>query len=124
MLRQWIDAVAYSSVWVAAAAGALCLASSLAMGTDLAVSAAGVAFAGTLLVYNVDRLRDLERDRLTTPERAAFVDRHFAALSGLAIAAGSAALALGISLGWRAAPVLAPVLLLGLAIGDSSASRG
>lgn len=114
MLRAWIDALVYSNVWVAAAACALCWAASLSMGIDPAIPVLGVAFAGTLLVYDVDRLRDLERDRATTPARAAFVARHFAALSALGAAAGVAALGFGLSLGWRAALVLAPVLLLGL----------
>ena len=115
MLREWIDGLIYSSTWVAAAAGALCWASSLAMGAPPGASTLGVAFTGTLLVYNVDRLRDLERDRSTTPERSAFVSRHFTTLCGVAVVAGLAALGFGISLGGRAALVLAPVLVLGLA---------
>ena len=71
MLLSILDAVAFSSVWVAAAAGALCAAASLAMGVTPAFSVAGIAVSGTLFVYNVDRLRDFDRDRATTPQRSA-----------------------------------------------------
>jgi hypothetical protein len=74
----------------------------------------GIAFCGTLVVYDVDRLRDLERDRATTPLRSDFVARHRSALLALSGAAALAALLLGLRAGWRAFAVLAPVLILGL----------
>ena len=40
----------------------------------------------------LDRLRDLERDRSITPERARFVAAHRRALLGLAVGAGAACL--------------------------------
>jgi hypothetical protein len=76
MLLSILDAVAFSSIWVAAAAGALCASAALAMGVTPTFSVAGIAVSGTLFVYNVDRLRDLDRDRATTPERSAFVERN------------------------------------------------
>lgn len=78
-----LDAVAFSSLWVAAAAGVLCAAASLAMGVPPLASVVGIAVTGTRVVYNVDRLRDLERDGLTTPHRSAFVARHDHMLVGI-----------------------------------------
>lgn len=71
--------------------------------------------AGTLVVYSVDRLRDIARDRLTAPERSAFVERfRTAVLLQIALAAGLAAVA-----GWIAGPrvlaVAAGVAGVGLA---------
>lgn len=114
MTAAWLDGLAFSSVWVAIAAGALCTAASLAMGLDPPLAAIGVAVSGTLVVYNVDRLRDLERDRQTSPRRSAFVQAHFGVLTGVTLAAGAAAGAFALALGLRAFLVLAPVLLLGL----------
>lgn len=112
-----LEILAASSLWVAAAAAALCAAAGRALGGGGAELAdpVGLAAAGTLVVYNVDRLRDLERDRATTPRRAAFVARHRVALGVLtALAAGAAGV-----LAWRAGSavlaVLLPVLALGLA---------
>ena len=42
-----------------------------------------LAGAGTFLIYNVDRLRDLARDRATSPARTAFVERNRRLLIGL-----------------------------------------
>ncbi len=52
--RTALDALAFSSVWLAAAAGALCAASSLAMGFPPALPVVAIACAGTLVVYTVD----------------------------------------------------------------------
>lgn len=109
-----IEGLVYSSVWVAMAAGALSAAAALAMGARPDPWAVTVAVAGTLAVYNVDRLRDLERDRDTLPRRSAFVAAHSRSLAGLA--AGAAALgALGAAvLGPGCVLLLTPVLALGL----------
>ncbi len=114
-IRTALDALAFSSVWLAAAGGALCAASSLAMGFPPALPVVAIACAGTLVVYTVDRLRDLERDRATTPARSAFVARHARVLTGLATAATLVALGLAGTLGTRPVLLLAPVLALGLA---------
>ena len=110
-----LDALAFSSLWVGAAAGLLCAAASLAMGTEPALASLGVAAAGTVFVYDLDRLRDLERDRATSPLRSAFVARHrrllvaLAALAALATAACAAQLPAGALalLAAAAAPALA-----------------
>jgi 4-hydroxybenzoate polyprenyltransferase len=109
-----LDALVFSSLWVAAAAGALAVACSFAMGIPAAIPAVGLAFSGTLVVYTVDRLRDVELDRATTPLRSAFVDRHGGGLALLAIAAGLASVAFALFAGPRVWLLLAPVLVLGL----------
>jgi hypothetical protein len=84
------------------------------MGIALSLPAVGLAFAGTLVVYNVDRLRDVERDRETTPRRSAFVDRHGGGLALFAVAAGMACVAFAVSAGPRIWLPLAPALALGM----------
>ncbi len=110
-----LDALAYASVWVGAAAGALCTAASLALGVSPDPAAIGVAVAGTVVVYNVDRLRDLARDRATSPRRSAFVDAHAGRLRALTAVAALASAACAVRLGGRAVLVLLPVLAVGLA---------
>ena len=99
MLRLF-DALVFSSLWVAAAAAALCAAASTALGRPAAGAAPGLAFGGTLAVYTLDRLRDLARDRATSPARSAFVERHRCVLSAL----GAAGAALGAACALRAGP--------------------
>jgi len=95
----WLDALAWSSLWLAAVAAALAAASSRVMGIDPAPAVLVLAAGGTLAVYGADRLRDLPRDRGTAPARAAFVERHRTAIALLAgagaLAAGGSALAAG-----------------------------
>jgi 4-hydroxybenzoate polyprenyltransferase len=95
-----IDALLFSSLWVALAAAALAAAVSRALGTAPAAGPLLVAFGGTLAVYGLDRLRDLDRDRSTAPARSAFVARHRRVLMALA-AAGAA---LGAAGALRAGP--------------------
>lgn len=87
-----LDVLFWSSVWLAAAAAALTAAASHALGVAAEPALLGLAAGGTLVVYVIDRLRDLERDRLSAPARAAFVARNRTAL--LALAAGGGVLAL------------------------------
>jgi 4-hydroxybenzoate polyprenyltransferase len=110
-LLEWL---AFTSLWVAAAAAALGAASAHALGVPVDPATVTLAAAGTLVVYNVDRLRDTRNDRHTSPRRTAFVERWRSALLALA---GVGALA-SAALAWRAGPgvlgVLAPVAALGL----------
>ncbi len=110
-----LDALLWSSLWLAAAAAAMTAAGSEALGVAPAPALLGLAFGGTLVVYVVDRLRDLERDRVSAPARAAFVARHRALL--LALASGGGALAAGcaLTLRPRALLITALVAALGLA---------
>lgn len=93
-VRLWSDALAYSSLLAAGVAGALAAAASLAFDLPLAPWVVVLAFSGTLVVYNVDRIRDLEQDRQRAPLRSAFVERHRKRLLALTLVA---ALASGIS---------------------------
>jgi 4-hydroxybenzoate polyprenyltransferase len=103
-----LDALAWSSLGLALAAAALAAAASRALEVAPAPAVLGLAFGGTVLVYVIDRLRDLARDRSSAPERAAFVERNrrtLLVLAGLGggLAAGSALAlrppALGLALG-------------------------
>ena len=109
-----LEALAFSSVWIAAAAALLCAASARAMGVAPVPTALTLAACGTFVVYSIDRLRDLERDRATTPRRSAFVARHARVLQVATGVAGVASALLVLRLGTSAALLLAPVLALGL----------
>ena len=113
-LRSLLDALVFSNLWMAAAAGALVAAASRAMGTAIRPEAVGLAFAGTLVVYNIDRLRDLHRDQHASRDRSAFVSEHKEQLSALTGAAAIASLYFGARAGWLAALMLLPVLGVGL----------
>ena len=90
------DALVFGPVWIAAAAAALLAAAGRAMGIDPSPTLVALVFCGTSCVYTLDRLRDLARDRLTAPERSAFVARHRRALQGVAAASGLLAVALAL----------------------------
>lgn len=109
-----LDALIFSSVWVAGAAAALTCASALAMGMAPDPRLLGLAFAGTLFVYTIDRLRDLERDRVSSPTRSAFIERWQPWLRFQVVAAALAALALGVGAGPRVVAVAGLVAALGL----------
>jgi 4-hydroxybenzoate polyprenyltransferase len=114
VVARWLDALVFSSAWVAAAAAALCAAAAAALGAAPQLPVFLLAACGTFAIYNLDRLRDLERDRLTAPERSAFVASHRVTLLAGSGLAATAAVALGVRLGAPVVALLAPVLLAGL----------
>ena len=97
------EALAFSSMLAASVAGALTLAAAFSLTDNPSLVAAGLAFSGTLAVYNLDRLRDLERDRRLSPRRSVFVSDHRTALIGLLVLGAGAATAFA----WRAGPAAA-----------------
>lgn len=109
-----LDALAFSSLWLAAAAALLVAASSTAMEIPADPALVGLAFCGTIVVYTVDRLRDLSRDRLTSPERSAFVARHRSTLTAVSVAAAGVSVLLAALAGPRVLWWLAPILAIGL----------
>jgi len=73
-----------------------------------------LAFTGTWVVYTIDRLRDIERDRNAWPLRSRFVALHRTKLIGLTAVAASAALVLGLRQGLATTVLCGAVLGLGL----------
>lgn len=113
-MKRALEALAFSSVWIAGAAALLCAATGRTMGIDVPPGVLALAACGTFAVYSVDRLRDLERDRGTSPRRSAFVERHDRGLRVATGFAGIASVALTLEAGTRVLWLLAPVLLMGL----------
>ncbi len=109
------DAFAFSSALVACAAAALAAAAARALGTPPAPAVLALAFCGTVVVYCLDRVRDLARDVHTSPLRSAFVATWRRALLAAAAACAMGALAAGVAAGARALAVAAGVAAFGLA---------
>ena len=114
VISALLDALAFTSLWTAAVAGALCVAASLAMGLVPSFAVLGTAVSGTLVIYNIDRLRDLDRDLVTSPARSAFISRNIGAITLLTVVSAAVACACALSVGVRAIVLLIPALLLGL----------
>jgi 4-hydroxybenzoate polyprenyltransferase len=115
MALAWLGPWLWSSAWLAAAAAALTAAASRALGVLPEPALLALASAGTLTVYVIDRVRDLARDRITAPARAAFVERHRRALLALAAVAAACAAVAALLLGPRPIALAAVVAALGLA---------
>lgn len=109
-----LSTLAFSSLWLAAAASALAAAAARCLSAPVDLRAVGLAAAGTLVVYNVDRLRDVERDRATSPRRTAFVERQRGRLVALTGASAAVAGLLVLACGAQVALLLAPVAAAGL----------
>jgi len=75
-LGRAADAVAFSSGLAAAIGGSLSLVASRVLGAPDAGSWAVLAASGTFIIYNLDRLRDIDRDLAISPLRTAFVVRN------------------------------------------------
>ena len=114
-LLRALDAFAYSSALVACAAVALAAASSRALGFAPEPAVLALAFCGTVVVYCVDRVRDLGRDLETSPLRSSFVAAHRRTLLAAALLAAGGALAAGPSAGARAVGVAGGVAVFGFA---------
>lgn len=101
LMSRGRDSVLFSGLWPAAVALALVAVCDRALGDPVPSptpwGAMGLAATGTLVVYNIDRLRDLERDRASSPGRTAFVEQHRGGLVVLAALAALASLLLAIA---------------------------
>lgn len=87
-----VDFVLFSGLWPAAIAASLVALMNQGLGLPrpthrLLWGAMGLAAAGTLAIYSLDRIRDLHRDRIAAPLRTAFVVRHQQGMIGLCILA-------------------------------------
>ena len=112
-IGRLMDTIAYSSLLPAAIAGSLVLTASSALAggrleydVEQALGAL-LAACGAIVVYGIDRLRDTDRDRRTSPRRTAFVERYARVLAALV---GGAAIGVAVTL------VLLPVRITGLAL--------
>lgn len=112
-MARLLDVLVFSSLWLGATAAALAAAAAGSLEAPFDPRAAALAAAGTLVVYNVDRLRDLERDHLTAPARSAFIAAHRKALVALAAAAALAAAGLAFACGPAVLALLAPIATTG-----------
>jgi len=97
--RAVVDSLAFSALFPAAIAFTFSLVSSHALNADPTsretLHFAVLAAAGSFVVYGIDRLRDRQRDRQTSPLRTAFTDQYATAIVS---ATGLAGLILLISL--------------------------
>lgn len=84
-----LDPLVFSSLWAALVAPLLMLAATASVGLEPSGWAVTAGFTGTLVIYGVDRLRDLGRDRSSKPARSAYITEHRAALSGLYMVAAA-----------------------------------
>ncbi|MEZ4282529.1 MAG: hypothetical protein R3F21_23250 [Myxococcota bacterium] len=109
-LARLCEGIAYSSVLAALVGGAMTWAVGQALASPRVAHDAALVACGAFLVYGLDRLRDLDRDRLSAPRRTAFIVRH---RSQLANAAGVAGLVLCVL--FAAAP--GPKIALCVAVG-------
>ena len=93
-----LEVLAFSGIWPASVAAGLIATCGLVLVDSPSLgplaTAMALGAAGTLVVYNIDRLRDLHRDRTTAPARSAFVERHREALIALSVASAGACLPL------------------------------
>jgi hypothetical protein len=116
--RRALEALAFSGLWAGAVAAALTWAAGSAIGGTGGLPrlgwACGLAAAGTVVVYTIDRLRDLQRDAATSPARSAFVSRHRVAMQGLAVGAALLCVPLALQLPQVIWAICGVVLGLGL----------
>ncbi|MBW2385632.1 MAG: hypothetical protein JRG92_18530 [Deltaproteobacteria bacterium] len=113
-----LDVVAFSGALPAVVAAALAAATGTVLVPDSQSGAlatvAGLAAAGTLVIYSVDRLRDLERDRETAPGRTHFVQTHRRYVLAATVAGAAACVPLALRMPPGVWALCAGVLTLGL----------
>jgi hypothetical protein len=111
VLGDWL---AFPSLLPASVASALLVAAAAAMGVPADPAAVALAGVGTLVVYNVDRLRDTAADHASAPLRTAFVEEHRRGLWLLTGLASVAAVPLALAVARDVQLLCAGVLAIGL----------
>lgn len=82
------EAIAYSSALAALVGGSMTWAVGQALASPRVAHDAALVACGAFLVYGLDRLRDLDRDRQSAPRRTAFIVRNRSRLEKAAGVAG------------------------------------
>ena len=108
------DTFAFSSGLAAAVGASVSLATSLFFGAPMVHVWVLLGATGTFIVYNLDRLRDLERDRETSPIRTAFVTQYRRVLYGLVSVASLALVALLALAPWSVTALCLAIGVVGL----------
>lgn len=112
------DSLAFSGGVAACVAGLLVALHARLLAPDLQGGAlstlVGLAASGTLVVYGLDRLRDVTTDRAAWPERTAFVERHRPGLWASVVIAGAIAVLCAARQPWSVWVICAGVAALGL----------
>jgi 4-hydroxybenzoate polyprenyltransferase len=88
MAVRLLDGLAFSSLLASAIGAGLSLVASRALLAPDAGRSALLASSGAFLIYTLDRLRDADRDRHTSPARTRFVQRHRRSLLTALVVAG------------------------------------
>lgn len=113
-LRSGIDLLAFASAIPAGVAAGLLLAAGAAMGARPDWVSATLAASGTLVVYNIDRLRDTAIDHRSAPARTRFVEAHRRVLWQVTGAAAVVAVACALAGSLAVVGLCAAVLAAGL----------
>ena len=108
--RRLARSFAFSSGLAAAIGASLTLVAARALEAPGSRLWALLAASGTFIVYNLDRLRDVEQDRKSSPLRTAYIERN---RERLYVAVGFAALALAAGLLNTPIPVIALLAVIG-----------
>jgi hypothetical protein len=108
------DWLAFLGLIPAGVAATLLVAASRALGVAPDWESAALAASGTLVVYNIDRLRDLAADRATSPLRTAFIERHRSPVLLLTAAAAVSSGVLGLRASREVLLICGGVLAVGL----------
>jgi hypothetical protein len=115
MADRFLDALGFGNAVVVATAVALTAAASRAMELAPDPWLLALAGGGTLVVYGLDRLRDVSHDREKSPLRTAWVERHLRVLRLTTALGALLSLVAGIECGIRVLAVAGGVAALGLA---------
>lgn len=110
----WLDALAYSSVLAAGVAGSLTAAATLAFELPFDLATVMLAISGTLVVYNIDHLRDLARDQSLAPRRSRFIARNLVKLRVITLLAAVSSGICAWQLSHAARALCATIFVLGL----------
>lgn len=114
MINKSINYLIYSSVFVSLISSILSIVCLFTLGNKISVDVTLLIFFGTLLIYNLDHLKDIGSDRFTNPERTKFIYKNELLLKTIVVISFAISTYLFFYIGIDMTSILIPVFVIGV----------
>lgn len=114
MTNKIINYLIYSSIFVSIASSVLSVIPPIVFDIKISVNKTLLVFFGTLLIYNIDHLKDIKIDKFTNPGRTQFVENYRNYLLVLIVISILASTYLFFKIEFQQTKILIPVFIIGI----------
>ncbi len=114
MTNKIINHLIYSSIFVSIVSSFLFAVTLFTFDKIIPINKVLLVFFGTLLIYNIDHLKDIKSDKVTNPERTDFIEKNKSLLKAIVVVSLLASTYLLFQIGIYKTLILIPAFFIGI----------